>query len=55
MRDVYIKKASQDEQQSHTTTTKNIYIKNFMSLLKKSKLNNKVKTASNKTGVASCT
>ena len=34
MRYANIKKASQDEQQNQTTTTKIIYIKNFMSVLR---------------------
>ena len=43
-----IKKASEDEQQNQTTTTKIDYIKKFMSILK-TKLNNIVKIASDKT------
>ena len=42
------KKASQEEQQNQTATTNINYIKNFMSVLK-TKLNNEVKTASDKT------
>ena len=34
MRCANIKKASQDEQQNQTTTTKTNYVKNFMSVLK---------------------
>ena len=43
-----IKKASQDEQQNRTTTRKISYIKKFVRC-KKTKLNNKVKIASDKT------
>ena len=49
MRYAHIKKAIEDERQNQTKTTTNInYIKKFMSVLK-NKLNNKVKTASDKT------
>ena len=52
MRCANIKKASQDEQQNQTTaTTKINYIKNFMSVLKKQKLNNKVKKPSDETDI----
>ena len=50
MRDVYIKKASQDDQHNQTTTTKFNYIKSFLSVLKK-KLINKFKIASDKTEI----
>ena len=50
MRCANIKKASQDEQQNQTTTTKINDIKNFMSVLK-TKPNNKVKMASDKTDI----
>ena len=43
MRYVNIKKASQDEQQNQTATTKINYIKNSMSVLKKQKLIKKSK------------
>ena len=45
-----IKKASQDKQQNQTTTTKINDIKNFITVLK-TKLNNKVKMASDKTDI----
>ena len=48
MRYANIKKKSLDEQQNQTTTTTNInYIKNF----KKTKVNNNVKIASDKTEI----
>ena len=51
MRCVNIKRACQDEQQNQTTTTTKInYIKNFMTVLK-TKLNNKVKIASDQTDI----
>ena len=40
MRSAIIKKASQDEQQNQTTTTNINYIQKFMSIIKKTKLNN---------------
>ena len=48
MRYADIKKASEDERQNQTTTTNTNYIKKLMSVLK-TKLNNKVKIASDKT------
>ena len=48
MRYADIKKASKDERQDQTTTTNINYIKKFMSVLK-TKLNNKVKIASDRT------
>ena len=48
MRYANIKKESEDERQNQTTTTNINYIKKFMSVLK-TKLNNKVKIASDKT------
>ena len=44
-----IKKASKNKRQNQTTTTNTNYIKNIMSVLKKTKLKNKVKIASDKT------
>ena len=50
MRNADIKKASEDERQNQTTTTTNInYIKKIYVRFKKTKLNNKVKIASDKT------
>ena len=48
MRYADIKKASKDERQNQTTITNINHIKKFMSVLK-TKLNNKVKIASDKT------
>ena len=48
MRYADIKKASEDERQNQTTTTNINYIKKIMSVLK-TKPNNKVKIASDKT------
>ena len=48
MRCANIEKASQDEQQNQKTTKKINYIKNFMSV-QKTKINNKVEIASDKT------
>ena len=50
MRYANIKKESEDEQQNQTTTTNIKYIKKFMSVLK-TKLNNQVRRASDKTEI----